>query len=55
MSKTFAVETYSGGSIRIASIWAWPSLRSFFSLARLTLTLCYIAARYLYCEGRSTV
>ena len=36
MSNTFAVETYSGGSSRISSIWTAPSLRSFFSLARLT-------------------
>src|SRR5213592_4197830 len=37
MSKTFAVETYSGGSARILSIRTRPSLRSFFSFARLTL------------------
>jgi len=31
MSKTFAVETYSGGSSRIDSIWTPPSFRSFLS------------------------
>src|SRR5438874_1401030 len=36
MSKTFAVETYSGGLLRICSIWTRPSLRSFFSRARRT-------------------
>ncbi len=33
MSKTFAVDTYSGGLFRIASIATRPSLRSFLSLA----------------------
>ena len=32
MSKTLAVETYSGGSSRIVSIWTLPSFRSFFEL-----------------------
>src|SRR5579885_377188 len=36
MSKTFAVETYSGGSPRICSIDTEPDFRSFFSCARLT-------------------
>jgi len=36
MSNTFAVETYSGGSSRISSIWTLPFLRSFFSCARRT-------------------
>src|SRR5213075_391307 len=38
MSITFAVDTYSGGLPRIVTIWVRPSLRSFFSLARRTLT-----------------
>src|SRR5439155_11827597 len=37
MSKTFAVETYSGGFSRTFTILTRPSLRSFFSFARLTL------------------
>src|SRR6266542_513876 len=37
MSKTFAVETYSGGVARILSIRTRPSLRSFFSFALFTL------------------
>src|SRR5438046_6678836 len=36
MSKTFAVETYSGGRLRICSIETLPAFRSFFSCARLT-------------------
>src|SRR3954452_23929165 len=36
MSKTFAVETNSGGSPRICSIETLPAFRSFFSWARLT-------------------
>src|SRR3954447_979473 len=38
MSITFAVDTYSGGLPRIVSIRTRPSLRSFFSFARLTRT-----------------
>src|ERR1043166_8557718 len=36
MSKTFAVETNSGGSRRISSIDTAPDFKSFFSCARLT-------------------
>src|SRR4026207_240398 len=36
MSNTFAVETYSGGSRRIDSIWTRPSFRSLLSCARRT-------------------
>jgi hypothetical protein len=36
MSKTFAVETNSGGALRICSIETPPDFRSFFSWARLT-------------------
>src|SRR5919106_5184708 len=36
MSKTFAVDTYSGGSSSTDSIWTRPSLRSFLSFARRT-------------------
>src|SRR5215204_972669 len=36
MSNTFAVDTYSGGLLRICSIRADPDLRSFLSCARLT-------------------
>jgi hypothetical protein len=36
MSNTFAVATYSGGLVRILSIFARPSFKSFFSCARLT-------------------
>src|SRR5204863_9327568 len=36
MSKTFAVETYSGGLLRIWSIRAAPDFRSFFNCARRT-------------------
>src|SRR5438093_3091517 len=36
MSNTLAVATYSGGLLRILSIRARPSFRSFFSCARLT-------------------
>jgi len=36
MSKTLAVDTYSGGLLRIWSIWTRPSFRSFFNLARRT-------------------
>ena len=36
MSKTLAVETYSGGSRRVAWNWTVPSFRSFFSCARWT-------------------
>ena len=37
MSKTFAVATYSGGLLRILSIRARPSFKSFLSCARFTL------------------
>ena len=36
MSNTLAVATYSGGLMRILSIRARPTFRSFFSCARLT-------------------
>src|SRR3954452_4630823 len=36
MSKTLAVETYSGGSLRICSMETVPDFRSFFNCARLT-------------------
>ena len=32
MSKTFAVSTYSGGFLRMDSIWTVPAFRSFLSL-----------------------
>src|SRR5918996_3110079 len=38
MSKTFAVDTNSGGSRRIDSMWTTPAFRSRFSCARLTRT-----------------
>ena len=38
MSNTFAVDTNSGGSSRIDSIWTRPAFRSFLSWARRTRT-----------------
>ena len=54
MSKTFAVETYSGGSLRISSIRAAPDLRSFFSCARRTrMSFARLSASILWSRERS--
>ena len=54
MSKTFAVETYSGGSRRISSIWTRPSLRSFFSWARRTrMSLALLSASIRWSSERT--
>src|SRR5262245_55986655 len=54
MSNTFAVETYSGGSLRIASILTRPSLRSFLSCARLTrMSFARLSASILWSRERA--
>src|SRR6266498_3211435 len=54
MSNTFAVETYSGGALRIVSILTRPSFKSFFSLARLTrMSLARFSASILWSRDRA--
>src|SRR5881409_4522226 len=49
MSNTFAVETYSGGLLRIVWILTRPSLRSFFSFARRTrMSFALLSASILW-------
>ena len=54
MSNTLAVETYSGGSCRTASILTRPSFRSFFNLARLTrMSFARLSASILWSRERA--
>src|SRR5215210_7682473 len=54
MSNTFAVETYSGGALRIVSILTRPSFKSFFNLARLTrMSFALLSASILWSRERA--
>src|SRR5580765_4810758 len=54
MSNTLAVETYSGGALRIVSILTRPSFRSFFNLARLTrMSFARLRASILWSRDRA--
>src|SRR5919108_221121 len=54
MSNTFAVETYSGGLLRICSMRASPDLRSFLSRARRTrMSFARLSASIRWSRERS--